>query len=57
MLGKDINYLILRGNVADVNKKYFAPVVDRVGAGPHRSAWINARECWALDKDKWKGSL
>lgn len=45
MLGKDINYLILRGNVADVNKKYFAPVVDRVGAGPHRSAWINAREC------------
>ena len=38
-------------------RKYQAPVVDGVGAGPHKSVWIKARGWEALDVDKGKGNL
>lgn len=30
------------------SKKYLAPVVERIGAGPHKSVWIKLREWKAL---------
>ena len=38
-------------------RKYWAPIVDGVGADPHRSVWIKARGWETLEFDKENGNL
>ena len=38
-------------------RKYLAPVVERVGSGPYKSAWINSSKWEALDVYGVNGSL